>query len=89
VFRTQALDRHIMTIPHIVRIAVLVLASTAFYTYVGQMVPQNEVQPPEETVMRADMTTDEMVTIGREVMEGKGLCMTCHTIGQERGPAVP
>jgi mono/diheme cytochrome c family protein len=49
---------------------------------VGQLVPQKEVLPPEETVMRADMTTDEMVTIGRQIMEGKGLCTTCHTIGQ-------
>lgn len=66
----------------ILRIAVLVLVTTGFYTYVGQMVPQNEVQPPAETVMRADMTTEEMVVIGRQIAEGKGLCMTCHTIGR-------
>jgi mono/diheme cytochrome c family protein len=71
-----------MTIPHTARIAALVVATTAFYGYVGQLVPQKEVLPPTETVMRADMTTDEMVTIGREIMEGKGLCTTCHTIGQ-------
>lgn len=71
-----------MMIPHTVRIAGLVLVSTAFYGYVGQMVPQNEVQPPEEIVIRADLTTPEMVEIGREISEGKGLCRTCHTIGQ-------
>src|SRR5688572_13400795 len=71
-----------MTIPVIPRIGLLVLASTAFYGYVGQMVPQNEVQPPEAVVIRADLTTDEMVDIGREIAEGKGLCRTCHTIGQ-------
>ena len=32
-----------------------------FYTYVGQLVPQKEVQPPVEIAIRADMTTDEMV----------------------------
>lgn len=68
--------------PTILRIGVLVLATTGFYTYVGQMVPQNEVHPPEETVMRTDMTTEEMVAVGREIAEGKGLCMTCHTIGR-------
>jgi hypothetical protein len=46
------------------------------------MVPQSEVQPPEEIVIRADLTTPEMVDIGREIAEGKGLCRTCHTIGQ-------
>src|ERR687892_2441869 len=71
-----------MTLPLPLRIAGLVLASTAFYTYVGQMVPQKEVLPPQETILRADLTTADMVTVGRELMEGKGLCMTCHTIGR-------
>ena len=44
--------------------------------------PQKEVQPPQETVLRADLTTADMVTVGRQIMEGKGLCMTCHTIGK-------
>ena len=69
-------------IPLPLRIGLLVLATTAFYTYVGQLVPQKEVQPPTETVIRADLTTADMVTVGRQIMEGKGLCMTCHTIGR-------
>src|SRR5688572_10934455 len=71
-----------MTIPVAPRIGLLVLASTAFYGYVGQMVPQNEVQPPAAIVIRTDLTTDEMVEIGRDSTETKGLCRTCHTIGQ-------
>jgi len=71
-----------MTIPHSVRVAALVLASPGFYTYVGQMVPQKEVLPPQETVIRADLTTADMVKVGREVMDSKGLCFTCHTIGR-------
>ena len=42
-----------MKIPLIVRIGALVLATTGFYTYVGQMVPQKEVQPPQETVLES------------------------------------
>jgi hypothetical protein len=71
-----------VTLPLPLRIAGLVLASTAFYTYVGQLVPQKEVLPPQETVIRADLTTADMVTVGRQIMDGKGLCMTCHTIGR-------
>jgi mono/diheme cytochrome c family protein len=71
-----------MTVPHIFRIGALVIATTAFYGYVGQMVPQKEVQPPQETVLRADLTTADMVQVGRQIMEGKGLCFTCHTIGK-------
>jgi mono/diheme cytochrome c family protein len=71
-----------MRVPLIARIGVLVLATTAFYTYVGQMVPQKEVQPPQETVLAANLTTADMVTVGKQIMEGKGLCTTCHTIGK-------
>jgi cytochrome c5 len=71
-----------MTVPLSLRIGALVLATTAFYTYVGQMVPQKEVQPPKETALGSNMTTAEMVKVGRTIMEGKGICLTCHTIGQ-------
>jgi len=71
-----------MRVPLPLRIGALVLATTGFYTYVGQMVPQKEVQPPQEIALKADLTTPEMVTIGRQIMEGKGLCFTCHTIGK-------
>ena len=71
-----------MKVPLMARIGALVVATTAFYTYVGQMVPQKEVQPPQETVLAADLTTADLVKVGREIMDGKGLCLTCHTIGQ-------
>jgi mono/diheme cytochrome c family protein len=71
-----------MKVPLILRIGTLIVATTGFYTYVGQMVPQKEVQPPQETTIRADMTTADMVKIGRGIMEGKGICLTCHTIGK-------
>jgi mono/diheme cytochrome c family protein len=69
-------------IPLILRIGALVLATTAFYAYVGQMVPQKEVQPPAEIALSSNLTTADMVKVGREIMEGKGLCLTCHTIGK-------
>jgi hypothetical protein len=71
-----------MTVPLTARIGALVIVSTGFYTYVGQMVPQKEVLPPQETVIRSDLTTADMVKVGREIMDGKGLCFTCHTIGK-------
>ena len=71
-----------MRVPLLIRIGALVLATTGFYAYVGQMVPQKEVQPPQEIVLRTDLTTADMVKVGREIMEGKGLCFTCHTVGK-------
>jgi cytochrome c5 len=71
-----------MRVPLIIRIGALVLATTGFYAYVGQMVPQKEVQPPQETVLASDLTTADMAQVGRQIMEGKGFCLTCHTIGK-------
>jgi mono/diheme cytochrome c family protein len=62
------------------------VAATGFYTYVGQLVPQKEVQPPVETKLAATMTTGDLVNTGKSIVEGKGSCLTCHTIGKTSGP---
>jgi len=72
-------------VPVVVRIAGLTIAATGFYTYVGQLVPQKEVHPPVEIAISKDTSPDEMRQIGRQIMEGKGLCFTCHTVGK-KGP---
>ena len=36
----------------------------------------------QEILIRADLTTADMVTVGREIMDSKGLCFTCHTMGR-------
>jgi mono/diheme cytochrome c family protein len=71
-----------MIVPVSLRIAVLAIATTGFYTYVGQLVPQKEVHPPAEVAISKDMAPEEMVKVGREIMDGKGLCFTCHTVGK-------
>jgi mono/diheme cytochrome c family protein len=73
-------------IPVTLKIGVLTVATTAFYSMVGQLVPQKEVHPPEETELSEDMTEDQLLAAGREIMEGKGLCFTCHTVGKSSGP---
>lgn len=75
-----------MKIPIGLKIAVLTVASTLFYTYVGQLVPQKEVLPPQEMEIESDLTPEEMVETGRQIAEGKGMCLTCHTIGRTSGP---
>jgi mono/diheme cytochrome c family protein len=72
-----------LRVPLVARLGLLVVATTLFYTYVGQMVPQKEVQPPVDIELKKDMTTADMVKTGREIMDGKGLCFTCHTVGKK------
>jgi mono/diheme cytochrome c family protein len=69
-------------VPAVVKIAALTLGTTAFYTYVGQLVPQKEVHPPVEIAIAKDLPPAEMARVGRQIMEGKGLCFTCHTVGK-------
>ncbi|HEY8234963.1 MAG TPA: cytochrome c [Vicinamibacteria bacterium] len=71
-----------MTVPIPLRILGLTVATTAFYTLVGQLVPQKEVHPPKEAELKKDMTSDQIVKAGQEIFEGKGLCTTCHTLGK-------
>ena len=66
----------------LLRIAALTIGSTGFYTLVGQLVPQKEVHPPVDVALKKDMSPDEMIKTGRQIMEGKGLCFTCHTLGK-------
>jgi mono/diheme cytochrome c family protein len=72
-----------MRVPVVLRIAALTVATTGFYTYVGQLVPQKEVHPPAEIQINKQMSQAEMKRVGREIMDGKGLCFTCHTIGKK------
>jgi cytochrome c2 len=74
-----------MKIPITLRIAVLTVATTGFYTYVGQLVPQKEVHPAKVTQMAQDLTSEQMAEIGDKIFHGKGLCSTCHVIGHKGG----
>ncbi len=74
-----------MKVPVTLRIAALAVATTGFYTYVGQLVPQKEVHPPAEVAVSKDMTPEQMQKVGLQLMEGKGLCLTCHN-GSARFP---
>ena len=71
-----------MNVPVPLRLAAIAVGATAFYTWVGQLVPQKEVRPPEVVEIAEDVTTDQMVEIGQGIFEGKGLCHTCHTLGR-------
>ncbi len=71
-----------MKVPIAAKLGALTVATTAFYAVVGQLVPQKEVHPPKETALRKEMTEAELIQAGQQIMDGKGLCFTCHTVGQ-------
>jgi cytochrome c2 len=72
---------------NVFRVAVLTVLATLFYAYVGHMVPQKVTYPPEDVELSEDMTTEEMVKAGEEIVGGKGTCLGCHTIGSHNEAA--
>ena len=65
------------------KIFIFTILVTLFYSYVGQMVPQKVTYPPEDKELSEDMTTEELVEAGAEIVAGKGTCLGCHTIGDQ------
>src|ERR1700758_2976153 len=72
-----------MRIPPGIKVVGVVLGTTLFYTYVGQLVPQKELQPPAKIEISTDMTPQQLAKIGDEIAHGKGLCLTCHPVGSK------
>ena len=64
------------------KIFIFTILVAAFYSYVGQMVPQKVTYPPEEAEISEDLTPTELAEVGEEIVGGKGTCLTCHTIGE-------
>ena len=66
----------------IAKIMLVILGATALYTYIGQLVPQKEVLAPTTIERDPNSTPEELAEYGLEIAAGKGLCLTCHTIGE-------
>lgn len=64
-------------------VVLVVAGTTLFYTYVGQLVPQKELQPPPKVEISQDMTPAQLAKIGDGIAHNKGLCLTCHTVGSK------
>ena len=76
-----------LNVPMPLKMVLLVLGTTAFYMYLGQIVPQKEVHPPPPVLINADMTTEDLIEVGSEWANGKGQCLAaCHLIGSS-GPS--
>lgn len=71
------------------KISVFVLLVVSAYAYLGQLIPQFEEHPPAKRIITADTSAEELASIGRELLRGKGGCLVCHKdteTGNERGP---
>jgi cytochrome c2 len=70
------------------KVLVFNVAIIAFFLYVGNSIPQQRKDPPQELVLSADMAAADFIKAGQEIFFGKGTCALCHEIGK-RGERCP
>lgn len=62
-------------------IVLTVLGTLGVYTAVANIIPQVESEVPEELVLSAEATPEELVAAGEELYAGAGGCTACHGLG--------
>ncbi len=62
-------------------VAVVVLGTLGIYTAIANMIPQLESDVPEELVLSADVSPEELVAAGDVLYNGGGGCIACHGLG--------
>lgn len=63
-------------------VAFVVLGTLAIYTGVANMIPQVQSDVPEELVLSADVSPEELVAAGENLFAGSGGgCTACHGLG--------
>lgn len=63
------------------KIVGIVLGTLVVYTAVANMIPQVQSDVPEDVEIGADVTPEQLVSIGEELYEGAGGCTACHGLG--------
>lgn len=58
-----------------------VLVTLGVYTWVASAIPQLESEVPEEVSFSAEVTPEELVSVGEDLFDGAGACTTCHGTG--------
>jgi cytochrome c2 len=65
------------------KVLVFNIVVIAFFLYVGNSIPQQRKDPPQELELTAEMSQADFITAGQEIFFGKGTCALCHTIGSK------
>ena len=63
------------------RILAVVLLTLGAYTLIANSIPQVESEVPEELVLGADVTPEQLAAAGEELYHGAGGCVACHGLG--------
>ena len=62
-------------------VALIVLGTVGFYTYLANAIPQVESEVPRELSFSGDVSPEQLVQAGEELYQGAGGCVACHGLG--------
>jgi cytochrome c2 len=65
------------------KVLVFNIVVIGFFLYVGNSIPQQRKDPPQELELSADMAAADFIKAGQEIFFGKGTCALCHEIGKK------
>jgi mono/diheme cytochrome c family protein len=63
------------------KVALVVIGTLAFYTFLANSIPQVESDVPMELSFTGDVSPEQLVTAGEELYLGAGGCTACHGLG--------
>jgi mono/diheme cytochrome c family protein len=63
------------------QVALVVLGTIGFYTYLANTIPQVESEVPRELTFTGEVTPEQLVQAGDELYHGSGGCTACHGLG--------
>jgi mono/diheme cytochrome c family protein len=63
------------------KVALVVIGTLAFYTFLANSIPQVESDVPTELTFSGAVSPEQLVAAGEELYIGAGGCTTCHGLG--------
>lgn len=63
------------------KVGAVVLGTILFFTLLANAIPQVQSEVPQELVLSADVTPEELVAAGEQLYHGAGACAACHGTG--------
>jgi mono/diheme cytochrome c family protein len=64
-----------------IQVALFALAVIAFYVWFANSIPQIESRPPQDVTLSTSMSPQQLAAAGKQVVDTKGACLTCHGVG--------
>ncbi len=64
-----------------IKVAVFALSVIGFFVVFANSIPQIESRPAPAVTLSENMTPQQFAAVGRQIMDTKGGCFTCHGFG--------